>query len=694
MANSHMTFGVDLLPRTTNTYNLGNSNQKWNVWINQINGSTPVTSVNTQTGDVVITAANLGAYVKPNDGIPDIDIASAINWNAKQEPMVILSYGTSTWDDFIDAYNKHAVVYCRASSNSNPASGAQTRLAFMAYVNANPPTTEVEFQYYRSVSSHSATQMSDQVYIYKLNKTNGWSVTVREASLKQLKTGTGLDVAYSGNIATVSPSLVSTTALTNAATAATETANRVYPVALDANGKLAVNVPWTGGSTISSIPLADVTDATNLQAIESAAAGGNTGFLQQIANGQWTIDSSVITSSNIDDYAEVIVIRIEYNGSNFYVSSIEGPDNSWNHPIIGIYVDNNTSSVHYYRGVNVDIYQNTLLLVSLTTDNIGENIIIEGFQVSDMSTANPTLTFISIPLGTITNSAITIPLSNISSAEDLKLIEALTGQGILKRTSNGWTLTSLGSELSSSNITTALGYTPYDSSNPMGYTSNVGTITGITMNGTSKGTSGVVNLGTVVTDVSDKVSGPATATATHVATFSNTTGKVIQDSGYTIGTSVPSNAVFTDTTTSVSYSTTPASVNVSTTGATGSIVLGEAATKQVDSTVTSSSTNLPTSAAVATYVQQNTGSADWADITYSSMDTTDIDYEPGAEYLYNHIRPSNTDTIIGSNVTVTNNGYITAANVTVSQVNVKGTGAVWQWIPTSTGLELVCAPVT
>jgi len=79
-----------------------------------------------------------------------------------------------------------------------------------------------------------------------------------------LKTGTGLDVAYSGNIATVSPSLVSTTALTNAATAATETANRVYPVALDANGKLAVNVPWTGGSTISSIPLADVTDATNL----------------------------------------------------------------------------------------------------------------------------------------------------------------------------------------------------------------------------------------------------------------------------------------------------------------------------------------------------------------------------------------------------------------------------------------------
>jgi len=71
--------------------------------------------------------------------------------------MVVLSYGASTWNDFITAYNNNAVVYCKASSNSNPASGAQTRMAFMAYVNASPPTN-VEFQYYRSVSSHSNSQ--------------------------------------------------------------------------------------------------------------------------------------------------------------------------------------------------------------------------------------------------------------------------------------------------------------------------------------------------------------------------------------------------------------------------------------------------------------------------------------------------------------------------------------------------------
>ena len=98
--------------------------------------------------------------------------------------MTILSYGNSTWADFIAAYTTQRVVYCRASSNSNPATGTQTRLAFMAYVNNAQDPTEVEFQYYRSVSSHSETQQGDQVYVYKLNKTTGWSVTTRECYTK------------------------------------------------------------------------------------------------------------------------------------------------------------------------------------------------------------------------------------------------------------------------------------------------------------------------------------------------------------------------------------------------------------------------------------------------------------------------------------------------------------------------------
>jgi hypothetical protein len=44
-----------------------------------------------------------------------------------------------------------------------------------------------------------------------------------------------------------------------------------------------------------------------------------------------------------------------------------------------------------------------------------------------------------------------------------------------------------------------------------------------------------------------KVTGPASAVANQVATFDGTTGKLIKDSGFTIETSVPSGAVFTDT---------------------------------------------------------------------------------------------------------------------------------------------------
>lgn len=150
----------------------------------------PVTSVNEQTGDVVLSASDVGALASDTHIPPD---------------MVILSYGNSTWADFIAAYNTKTVVYCRASSNSNPASGSQTRLAFMAYVNNGDSPTNVEFQYYRSVATHTATQQGDQVFVYKLDKTSGWSVITREASIK-VSAGTGLSQTFSNGTLTLSAS--------------------------------------------------------------------------------------------------------------------------------------------------------------------------------------------------------------------------------------------------------------------------------------------------------------------------------------------------------------------------------------------------------------------------------------------------------------------------------------------------------
>lgn len=68
-------------------------------------------------------------------------------------------------------------------------------------------------------------------------------------------------------------------------------------------------------------------------------------------------------------------------------------------------------------------------------------------------------------------------------------------------------------------IINALGYTPYNATNPNGY--GVGTITGITMNGVSKGTSGVVDLGTVLTNDSGFVHKTGNETIAGNKTFQN-----------------------------------------------------------------------------------------------------------------------------------------------------------------------------
>lgn len=67
-------------------------------------------------------------------------------------------------------------------------------------------------------------------------------------------------------------------------------------------------------------------------------------------------------------------------------------------------------------------------------------------------------------------------------------------------------------------------------------------------NGPVSGTTVVNADWTVVqANIDGAVTGPASATTGHIAVFDGATGKVIKDGTYTIATSVPSNAVFTDT---------------------------------------------------------------------------------------------------------------------------------------------------
>ena len=159
--------------------------------------------------DSVVTDVEVDGVSVVTDGVAEITtptvptkVSDLENDAGYMSGMTILSYGNSTWADFITAYTERKVVYCRASSNSNPATGSQTRLAFMAYVNNATSPTSVEFQYYRSVSSHSASQQGDQVFVYTLTSAGAWSVTTREASSK-VAAGTGLSSSYASGTITL-----------------------------------------------------------------------------------------------------------------------------------------------------------------------------------------------------------------------------------------------------------------------------------------------------------------------------------------------------------------------------------------------------------------------------------------------------------------------------------------------------------
>ena len=84
--------------------------------------------------------------------------------------------------------------------------------------------------------------------------------------------------------------------------------------------------------------------------------------------------------------------------------------------------------------------------------------------------------------------------------------------------------------------------------------------------GTSAATSSnystiAANWDVIQANIDGAVTGPSQSTNAHVAVFDGSTGKVIKDSGYTIGTSVPSNAAFTDTDMKVRQSLTSSNLN-------------------------------------------------------------------------------------------------------------------------------------
>ena len=152
-------------------------------------------------------------------------------------------------------------------------------------------------------------------------------------------------------------------------------------------------------------------------------------------------------------------------------------------------------------------------------------------------------------------------------------------------------------------------------------------------------TSGQLALVSQIPSTSAYVTGPSSSTDNHVAVFSGTSGKSIEDSGFTIGKSVPSNAVFTDTL-NTTGTTTPSE-------ATTLFLVG--AETQADSAVTYTHTNC--------YIG-NDGCL----------------YSGGAKVLTSHQSLSNYVTLTGTE-TISGNKTFTGVEKFVGEVQMKSSAA-------------------
>lgn len=189
------------------------------------------------TGATSSSAGAHGLVPAPAAGDEGKVLTGDGTWKDATAKLVEISYGESdAWAKFIAAYNAGSIVYCRASSNSNPATGSQTRKAFMAYVNNAASPTSVEFQYVRSVGSKTDSQQCDQVFVYTLTNASGgtWSVVSRNMAPK-INVNSPITKTFStGANATVT---IGADAMTGATSSAAGAAGVVPAPASGDNGK-------------------------------------------------------------------------------------------------------------------------------------------------------------------------------------------------------------------------------------------------------------------------------------------------------------------------------------------------------------------------------------------------------------------------------------------------------------------------
>jgi hypothetical protein len=275
-----------------------------------------------------------------------------------------------------------------------------------------------------------------------------------------------------------------------------------------ADGKL--HYKKSDGSTISNFPSAEVVSAGYV-----AKAGSTmTGTLNLPSNGltvgttQLVVSGgNVLIGASIDNEIDKLQVNGSIAGTALISTASAGDEGG------EIRLNKSVTNTTLTTGVTIDVYQNKLRIFETGGTNRG--------LYFDLSAAGASVSTNGLAggAGTVTS------VSGTGSVSGLTLTGTVTDSGSLTL---GGTLS-----LTSENVTTALGFTPYNATNPNGYITSSGTATNVS------GTVAIANGGTGATTAAAALTNLGAYAASNPSGYTTNTGTVTSiatNNGITGGT--------------------------------------------------------------------------------------------------------------------------------------------------------------
>lgn len=510
-------------------------------------------------------------------------------------------------------------------TGATSASAARTNLGLGSAATASTSST---------VGNNSSLPTGAAIQSY----VTGLGYTTNTGTVTSVATGAGLTGGTITGSGTIKADIKSETKSSLTAASKGSTTNREYAVGLDANGDLSVNVPWENTQTITGVKGSS----------ESSYRTGNV-----------SISATNIGLGNVENKSSA-TIRGELTKSN--VTTALGFT-----PYTQDEVNALVSSVFTYKGTKSTYAQVSTLIDMKTGDvwQVTEDNSEYVYNGSAWEKLGPTidlsgyLTSVSVAGQSLT------PGSSSITAEQLKTALGLGSAAYAS------TASSVGNN---TNLPTGAAVQSYVTG--LGYTTNTGTITEIKMNGSSKGTSGSVDLGTVLTaHQTIKQDGVTGATVNRFGTCGIAAGTAAKTVAITTGTfSLETGAKVTVKFTYANTASNP-TLNVGGTGAKNIFHRGSRIT---------TGTNKALLAGTCEFVYDGTQYhliGNYYDTTYSSLDAasggTSVSLvTTGEKYTWNQ-KTSNTGTVtsVATGTGLTGGPITTSGTISLDTSGVKAGSA-------------------